>query len=519
MLFTRTIRSKMITGLSLILIMLVILILSGIPGLDSHRNTVRDMSRDIKMMPRRANLNRSVALLFKPLLMRISNTKEAAHLQQQEFAKGLQDVRDSIVTFRQRYEELPQSPNVQRRKEFVNSQLYDIDQRLARLDKMQVSLREPAKRNLILYQMIAEVGQLEVLVQQIPNSQLSMNQLLDRAHRSYKVRFWWVSGTSAFAAFLFLMLARYSYYHVYCPITKLHSGARRVANGDFGYRVDLGDADDEMSELAEDFNKMTARLLEKSENLEQQVRMQFDQLTRSERLAGIGFLSAGVAHEINNPLSAITMASESILNTLNSTSNKPSLEDCEVMQEYMKMIQIESSRCVTITRKLKEFARGGGEDERREVDLREIIQEVLSMVSHMKQYDNRKIIFDDKVPSYILANRAEIKQVVLNLIANGLEAMEGGEGLTISICEQIDTVTLTFEDEGCGMTSEVLEHLFDPFFTSRKSGKGTGLGMSISNRIVSDHGGTLEVASPGKEQGSTVTLQLPKKGEVVRNAA
>lgn len=509
----------MITGLSLILIMLVILILSGIPGLDSHRNTVRDMSRDIKMMPRRANLNRSVALLFKPLLMPVSNTKEAAHLQQQEFAKGIQDVRNSILTFRQRYEEIPQSPNVQRRKDFINSQLYDIDQRLIRLDKMQASLGQPAKRNLILYQMIAEVGQLEVLVQQIPDSQVSMNQLLDRAHYSYKIRFWWVSGTSAFAAFLFLMLARYSYYHVYLPITKLHSGARRVANGDFGYRVDLGETDDEMSELAEDFNKMTERLLEKSENLEQQVRMQFAQLTRSERLAGIGFLSAGVAHEINNPLSAITMASESILNSLNSASNRPSLEDCEVMQEYMKMIQIESSRCVTITRKLKEFARGGSEDERREVDLREIIQEVLSMVSHMKQYDNRKIIFDDKAPSYVLANRAEIKQVVLNLIANGLEAMEEGETLEVSIYEQIDTVTLAFKDEGCGMTSDVLEHLFDPFFTSRKSGKGTGLGMSISNRIVSDHGGTLEAASPGEGQGSTITLQLPKRGEIVRNAA
>ncbi len=499
--------------------MLVILVLSGIPGLDSYHHTVRELNVTIKKMPQRSNLNKSVALLFKPLLMKVPDTKEGRLLQQQEFSASLKNVKDRLSTFRQRYDALPQSPDNQNRKRFVGSQLYDVDYHLKHLGSLQKSLVQPEKRQQALVSMLVEVGQIEVIIQGIPDSQVSMNQIMDRADKAYHTRFIWVSGTSALAVIVFLLLMRYSYYHVYCPIKELHSGACRVAQGEFDYRINVHSTDNEMSELADSFNMMTARFQEIRENLDQQVRDRFQQLVRSERLAGIGFLSAGVAHEINNPLSAISMASESILNSLGDEEKTPSTDDCELMREYMKMIQTESDRCVKITRKLLEFARGGAEDERREVDLREIVKEVLSMVSHMKQYSNRKIIFDDTKTSRILANRAELKQVILNLTANALEAMEGGKTLEISICEQIDQVTISFEDEGCGMSSEVLEHLFDPFFTQRKSGKGTGLGMSISNRIISDHGGTLEATSPGEGQGSTMTIQLPKKGEITLHAA
>ena len=116
-------------------------------------------------------------------------------------------------------------------------------------------------------------------------------------------------------------------------------------------------------------------------------------------------------------------------------------------------------------------------------------------------------------------NGPEIKQVVLNLAANALEAMDSGGTLKIEITEQVDEVILTFDDDGCGMTPEVIEHLFDPFFTRRRGGKGTGLGMSISHRIISDHGGTIEATSDGPHCGSRFRIHLPRRVPATNTAA
>ena len=99
----------------------------------------------------------------------------------------------------------------------------------------------------------------------------------------------------------------------------------------------------------------------------------------------------------------------------------------------------------------------------------------------------------------------------MNLVSNGLEAMDAGGTMTIDIAEQTDQVTLIVTDDGCGMTPQVIENLFEPFFTQRRDGRGTGLGLSISHRIVGDHGGTIDVDSPGPGRGSTFRVRLPRR--------
>ena len=138
------------------------------------------------------------------------------------------------------------------------------------------------------------------------------------------------------------------------------------------------------------------------------------------------------------------------------------------------------------------------------------MSEVLSLVELLGQYRNRKIEFTHEAPCEIEINGSEIKQVVLNLVTNALESMEAGQTLRISLTDLTDQVYITLEDEGCGMTPEVIENLFEPFFTRRKNGRGTGLGLSISNRIITDHGGRIEVASEGPGQGSTFVVHLPR---------
>ncbi len=300
----------------------------------------------------------------------------------------------------------------------------------------------------------------------------------------------------------------YGYIWVFSPLRKLHQGALRVAQGDFNYRLQFT-RQDEMKELADAFNSMTSRFQEIRGDLDRQVRERIKQLIRSERLAGIGFLAAGVAHEINNPLSAIAMAAESLAERESElTSSDPT--ETEIARQYLKMIDREAGRCQRITRKLLDFARGNG-DTSAYHDLTTIVNDVLGVLRHMSRYSDRTVRFTSTAPCVLEINGPEIQQVVMNLVSNGLEAMDAGGVMTIEITEQADQVTLSVIDDGCGMTAEVIENLFEPFFTQRRDGRGTGLGLSISHRIVADHGGTIDVESPGPGRGSTFRVKLPRR--------
>jgi signal transduction histidine kinase len=172
------------------------------------------------------------------------------------------------------------------------------------------------------------------------------------------------------------------------------------------------------------------------------------------------------------------------------------------------MIQTEAFRCKEITEKLLDFSRMG--DVRHQAtDLRELIQGVIEMVRHLGKYQGKQIRFPPGGPIFASTNSQEIKQVVLNLITNALDSVETGGMLSIELDSTGDFAEMTFTDNGCGMTDEVLEHLFEPFFTRKRGGQGTGLGLSIVYRIVADHGGQIDAASAGPGQGSQFRVTLP----------
>jgi signal transduction histidine kinase len=185
-------------------------------------------------------------------------------------------------------------------------------------------------------------------------------------------------------------------------------------------------------------------------------------------------------------------------------------EEAAVCHQYLQMIEREAFRCQRITRKLLDFARGNG-DTSATHDLTSIVNDVLGVVRHISRYSDRTIRFTRTAPCSLEINGPEIQQVILNLVSNGLEAMDSGGTMQIFITEQTDQITLSVADDGCGMTPEVIDNLFEPFFTQRRDGRGTGLGLSISHRIVSDHGGTIEVESGGPGRGSVVRVRLPRR--------
>jgi two-component system NtrC family sensor kinase len=174
----------------------------------------------------------------------------------------------------------------------------------------------------------------------------------------------------------------------------------------------------------------------------------------------------------------------------------------------LKMVQNEAFRCKGITERLLDFSRMG-DVTRQSTDLRELVQGVIDMVGHLGRYQDKQLELAPGAPVVAPVNPQELKQVVLNLITNGLDSLSPGGKLRIELDQTRDAAEIVFTDNGCGMTDEVLKQLFEPFFTRSRTGQGTGLGLSITYRIVADHGGHIDVHSDGPGTGSQFRVSLP----------
>ena len=304
----------------------------------------------------------------------------------------------------------------------------------------------------------------------------------------------WTSALMVLAMLCGLMLLFHRW--VLYPVRLLQRGVRRVARGSFDYKIELNTGD-EMQDLAEAFNDMTAKISVTYADLEQQVQERSRQLVRSERLAGVGFLAAGVSHEINNPLASIAFCSEALENRLGNLLNGSEHPDHRVVANYLKMIQEEAFRCKSITEKLLDFSRCN-DIKRERTDLATLIQGVVDMIRHIGKYRGKAILFQPKEAVMAHVDSQEIKQVVLNLVVNALDSMDAGGTLRIEARYGHGMAEMIFIDNGCGMSPDVLENIFEPFFTKRRVGKGTGLGLSITHRIVSQHHGEIMASSAGR---------------------
>ena len=322
-------------------------------------------------------------------------------------------------------------------------------------------------------------------------------------------RFLAVVSTAAIAsAGILLIFLRLMYAWIFQPIRELVAGAQMIAQGRFNYRIKL-DARDEMSQLANAFNQMTERFETIRDELDAQVQAKSRELVRTERLAGVGFLAAGVAHEINNPLASIAMSAESLQRRLLPMLDQPSKGfDHDIIERYLTMIQEEAFRCKGITEKLLDFARTERKIRER-TNLVELVNGIVEMLGPMGKYRGKHIRLDIPAALFALVNPQEIKQVTLNLLTNALDSIDEGGTVWLRLFEKDNHAHLVFEDDGCGMDSEILQNVFEPFFTKRKNGQGTGLGLSITHRIVCEHQGRIEAYSAGFGHGSVFQIEIP----------
>jgi signal transduction histidine kinase len=307
------------------------------------------------------------------------------------------------------------------------------------------------------------------------------------------------------------------------PVMLLVGAARRFAAGDYSHRLTLTTRD-EMGELAEAINRMMASFQRTRAELDQQVQDRTNQVIRSEQLASVGFLAAGVAHEINNPLAAIAMCAESLEGRLaDLTADAPArTAEWDVFRNYLDTIGKESFRCKQITEKLLDFSRMG-DSQRRPTELRGLVDDVVEMVRHLGKYKQKEIDFLPGEPVIAEVDPQEMKQVLLNLVTNGLDSLDADGRVTVRV-ERVGSAArpqarIVVTDNGCGMTDEVKRHLFEPFFTRRRGGQGTGLGLSITYRIIEEHHGELTAHSEGPGAGSTFTVTLPTEQPAAAMAA
>jgi signal transduction histidine kinase len=349
-----------------------------------------------------------------------------------------------------------------------------------------------------------------------------MRQFLGEVRGQYHVWIVVTWATCLLAAAMMAGLLLFAYRAVLRPLRCLIHGSRRVArDGDFNHRIRL-DTHDEVAELAGAMNAMTDRFQKIRDDLDRQIRERdrevqerTQQIVRSEQLASVGFLAAGVAHEINNPLAAIAWCAESLESRLHDIIQQDDAKtddehnaEISVLRNYLRKIQDEAFRCKGITERLLDFSRLG-DVEKHPTDLVELVQGVIDMIRHLGKYRQKQIQFAAQGPVIAPVNVQELKQVVLNLTTNALDSLDPGGTVTIELGVQHGQARLVVADNGCGMTEEVQRHLFEPFFTRRRDGQGTGLGLSITYRIIQDHGGEIRPFSAGPGCGSTFRVTLP----------
>jgi two-component system NtrC family sensor kinase len=315
---------------------------------------------------------------------------------------------------------------------------------------------------------------------------------------------------------------------IYLPLRDLERGSASLAEGNLEKQIPVR-SKDEFGQLAQSFNSMTAALLMSRVDLEnwghtlehkvkeatKELQLAQAETARSEKLASVGLLAAGIAHELNNPLTGVLTFAYLV---------RKNLEEGSRDAEDLDLVIRETKRCAGIIRRLLDFSREKT-PEKAYGNLNSIIEDTVLLVEQPAQVEDIEIILDlDEQLPLIWLDDNLIKQVIMNMLVNARHAIESGG--TISIKTRIcpagdcpdnikpfgDMAEITITDTGCGIPENDLHKIFDPFFTTKDVGKGTGLGLSVSHGTIESHRGTIEVDSiEGKGTEFRIYLAINKK--------
>ena len=285
--------------------------------------------------------------------------------------------------------------------------------------------------------------------------------------------------------------------NILSPLKFLVFASKKLAEGEFTQKVPITSRD-MIGELGKTFNSMVDSLRERDERIKNYTQQK---IMESERLATVGQLAAGVAHELNNPLGGVLMYSHLLLENM---------KEDDPQRQNLEKIVTQANRCKGIVKGLLDFSRQT-EPKMEPSEINELLNTALSLVENQAVFHNITVT-KDLTPSLpaVMADGQQIQQVFINIFLNAAEAMKGKGNLSIhtKTADDENFVQVEITDTGCGIAEELIERLFEPFFTTKEVGRGTGLGLSISYGIIQGHGGTINVKSKvGK--GTTFIIRFP----------
>lgn len=286
------------------------------------------------------------------------------------------------------------------------------------------------------------------------------------------------------------------------PIERLSGATKSIAQGQFTVQVEAS-SKDEIGDLAQSFNQMATEL----EKREKALKDAQEALVQSEKMAAFGQLGAGIAHEVKNPLAGILGFAQLSLRKL---------EENSPLRENLTIIEKETKRCKTIIENLLKFARQE-KVAHEPIEVNRVVEDSVAIVEHQLGLHDVQIdkALAPNLPR-ILGNANQIQQVLMNLLINAQQAMEGKPGLVKATTRRFDHehVEIRVTDTGPGIPKEIRAKIFEPFFTTKPTGKGTGLGLSVSYGIIKDHKGDIRVESEvGKWTTFIITLPALSDGK------
>ena len=262
------------------------------------------------------------------------------------------------------------------------------------------------------------------------------------------------------------------------PLALIRRTIDRVALGDLSPIDFKENSKDEISRLINAFNHMAGELENKQE-----------QLVQSRKIAAIGTFTAGIAHELNNPINNIYLTAETIMENY---GDLPESEGKELVSDILN----QAERAGEIIKNLLDFSRSELPTFTN-LDIKEVIQKTVKLVKNQSMVAGIQIVtsISPDLPN-IRGNLRNLEQAFLNLFINAIHAMSGGGIITIRADQESDKfIKISIQDTGTGIKAEDMEHIFEPFYTTKAVGKGTGLGLAVTYSLVKKHGGHIEVQS------------------------
>jgi two-component system NtrC family sensor kinase len=290
------------------------------------------------------------------------------------------------------------------------------------------------------------------------------------------------------------------------PVQALQQAAVRLGAGELTTPIPHSQAD-ELGDLAATLRTMAARLRDSQAELAARVEQRSREVLRSARLAQLGTLAAGIAHEVNNPLASIVAGAEGLLREIDGTAPV----DRASLRDYLQILHKEALRVRDITARLLRFARQP-EPRREPVQLAAEAREVAALFAHQMQAAgvHFELVAEGDGPRFV-GDAAEWRQVLFNLLRNALDASPRGGAVRVLLHEGDGEIRLVVTDDGPGVAAGSEDRIFEPFFTTKDPGKGTGLGLAIVHRIVDAHAGRIEVGNGAHgARGACFTITLPR---------